>query len=155
MNKTIPAFLLIISFMFFSCKKEDDTPQLDKEVRLNFPMDNYITWKPQFELLPSHYHLVKFNKANYPHLKSITFFASLATSDNSSIAEVELFNVTDSVSINNTLLQASTLQLNYKLVQSVNIFDELPDKEIDLGVRLKSQDETYVYVWKPFLLLER
>lgn len=171
MIKTISLFMFIgLSLLFSSCKKEDITPVenitpveditpvLDKEVRLVFPFQYWSTNQTHFDLLPSFTHLIRFNKTNYSNLNSITFYASIATESLDNTVEVELFNVTDTVSVNNTSLQASTAKttmINYKLVLTDNILNELPEKEIDLAVRLKSKNSNYVYVWTPFLLLKR
>jgi hypothetical protein len=144
--------------LFSSCKKEDVIPPLDKEVRLVFPFEYWSTNQTNFDLLPDFTHLIKFDKTNFSDLSAITFYASIATESLDNTVEMELFNVTDNVSVNNTSLQASTTvtsMVNYKLVFTDNILNELPEKEIDLAIRLKSKNGNYVYVRNAFLLLKR
>ncbi len=151
-------YLLVIAcfpVLFFSCKEEDVTPSFDKEVRLTFPYEYWSTNQTQLELLPSYSHLVKFNKTDYSNLDSIIFYSSIATESLDNTAELELFNVTDNVSIGNTTIQASTDFLKYTLIKSGNIKNELPNKEIDIAIRLKSKNGKYVYVRSSFLLLKR
>ncbi|WP_162056254.1 hypothetical protein [Pontibacter pamirensis] len=152
------SIIMSLSLVFLSCKKEEVIPVLDKEVRLVFFSGHWSTNQTDFELLPDFTHLIKFDKTNYSNLSSITIYASIATGSLDNTVEMELFNVTDSVSVNNTSLQASTTVttvINYKLVFSDNILNELPEKEIDLAIRLKSKNGSYVYVTTPFLLLKR
>ncbi|WP_161888040.1 hypothetical protein [Pontibacter russatus] len=159
MNKCLSLVILIgLILLFSACKKEDVIPPLDKEVRLVFPFDYWSTNKTDFDLLPEPTHLIKFKKTNFSDLSSITLYASIATESLDNTVEVELFNVTDNVSVDNTSLQASTkitTMINYKLVFTDNILNKLPEKEIDLAIRLKSYNGKYVYVTSAFLLLQR
>ncbi|KAA9345761.1 hypothetical protein [Adhaeribacter soli] len=156
MIKKIGLFLCIgVSVLMSSCKNEEVIPNLDKEVRLNFPFEYWPSNKTQFELSPKYTHLIKFNKTNYSGLTSIKLYSAMATEVVGDTAELELFNITDNTAVANSLLMASTPSLSYQLVQSSNIINELPNKEIDLGIRLKSKKGQFVYARTPVLVLSR
>ncbi|ALI98347.1 DUF7151 family protein [Rufibacter tibetensis] len=117
----------------------------DKQIRLPFPSENgYGTSTTEWYLIPEvSLRLIKFNKANFSNVDSITFTSNLRSNDGSTNCFVELLNLTD-----NTVISSSALKSNspiYNLVESKNIFKELPNKEITLGVRMRSeQDGIYV-----------
>jgi hypothetical protein len=110
---------------------------IDYQIRLEFGGDlsNSTTeWRiSEYET----WYLTKFNKNYYANVDSIIFSCSMNTSNDSTKCIAELYNITDSVSIQNTLLESNVTQ--YVFVDSENIFDSLPDKEITLAIRIKSE----------------
>jgi hypothetical protein len=92
--------------------------------------------------------LIKFNKLDYANVDSITFVASLVNSEpinhiaGINHAYADLFNVTDNVSVNNSQVQSTSS--DYIFVESRNIYHDLPNGEITLGVRLKSESSNFV-----------
>lgn len=148
MIKNLPYLLLLGSTLLFSsCKKEevapvkDDVivPVLDKEIRIVFP-EISSTPSKEFYFQPSRdFYLIKFNKANYNNLKSIILYASFTIGQwSEDVVTLNLYNVTDNVPINNTTLEATISKgdLSYLLAETGNIINDLPDKEIDLAIRL-------------------
>jgi hypothetical protein len=120
----------------YLCKNEYDYDNLE---RIEFGGDfgnNSTTW-----LVSPHetFNLIKFNKLDYATVDSITFVGSLFITNSGATCSVELYNLTDEVPIENSLLESSTEAYIFK--ESENIFDQLPDKEITLAVRLKTNTQ--------------
>ena len=117
-------------------------PSGDKQTRLEIGESNNSTsstdwYSASFQT----YRLIKFNKLNYSNVDSITFVPSLYTSDITNKVYVELYNWTDNVEINNTHMSSNTKDWIFK--ESVNIYDQLPNKEITLGIRFKSENSSF------------
>ncbi|OQP65882.1 hypothetical protein A3860_14920 [Niastella vici] len=125
---------------FTACKKETVT-LIDKQVRLELSAvfdvgTSDTTWyMPYYET----YQLVKFNKHNYIYdrVKSIIFSPSMHTSDQNVSCIVDLYNVTDSVPIAGS--QVVSNDISWHFYESQDIKDALPDKEITLSIRVRSQ----------------
>jgi hypothetical protein len=108
--------------------------------------------------------LYNFNINNYPGVDSVVFTAFLGTYDVNSKCSVELFNKTDNVPINNSILESnryvggSPADPPYEMKQTGNIYHDLPkNKEITLTFRIKSETEDvqvlsgfscYLYLYK-------
>lgn len=129
--------VIAIVIIVWGC--DDDTIVYDKQIRLE--IDGSISnssseWlNTQYET----YTLINFNKHNYIGVDSIVFFGSLYTSDVNNTVYLELYNMTDSTPIQNTTL---TSNINdYIFMSTDNIYDYLPDHEINLGLRVRSQNE--------------
>ena len=85
--------------------------------------------------------LVKFSKKNYPNVDSIILVANPYIGDATNTAIVELYNITDNVPITNSIIISSNLPGNTTIrpfLLSSNVYNSLPDKEITLGISLKS-----------------
>jgi len=125
-----------------ACKKETVT-LLDKQVRLelsavfDFGTSDTTWYIPYYET----YQLVKFNKRNYNYdrVKSIIFSPSMHTSDKNVSCIIELYNVTDSVPIAGSRVVSN--DPSWHFYESPDIKDALPDKEITLSIRVKSQKQ--------------
>jgi len=99
--------------------------------------------------------LEKFNKNYWPGVDSIVFVTNLLTANNVSLASADLYNSSDhSVIINSTV---STYNTSSTKLISENIFNDLPDKEIDLTIQLRSENSQYqaMLTGKSYLLLYR
>lgn len=85
--------------------------------------------------------LSNFNKANYPGLDSIVLSARLYTSnaDNNSI--VDLVNMTDNQIIDDSRLLSNKSFDQSSFIFSKNIFNALPNKAINIGLRLRSEKQ--------------
>jgi len=108
--------------------------------------------------------LYNFNINNYPGVDSVVFIAFLGTNDGSSKCFVELFNKTDNVPINNSILESnrfvgsgSGFPTPYEMKQTGNLYNALPSKEITLTFRIKSETpgvqvstgfSCYLYLYK-------
>jgi hypothetical protein len=87
-------------------------------------------------ILPEWTHLNDFHKENYLR---ITFTSRLRTIDSTSRCLVDLFNVTDSVFMEGSLLVTNSTLGTY--LETEDLADELPAKNITLAVRLRSETQ--------------
>lgn len=132
MKKIIVFFLAIF---LLSC---DEEILYDKEVRLYFNLLGGIggcTTAPMILLEPNY--LRHFNKKNYPNIKTITFTA-LIKGENSNKNIIELYNVTDGIVVEKSLISTSSLEHTW--VDSEDILNSLPEKEIDLSISMRSEN---------------
>lgn len=100
--------------------------------------------------------IIKFNKNNFLGLDSIVFIAVPYVSDPSFQAVVDLYNVTDDVSITGSeIVSNQTLNVN-GFVQTGNLYDQFPGKEITLVTRTRSTKEgAYAGCYYAYLVLFR
>lgn len=91
-------------------------------------------------LTPEWMYLRKFKKSDFSSLQSAILSGYISTQgDLESTCIVELFNLTD-----NIVIQGSTITTNSKKrvwVDSPNFLENIPDKEIDLAIRLRTNIE--------------
>ena len=81
----------------------------DRQIRLNI-FDVWTSISTEWELTPQTLHLIKFNKMNYTDVDSILFVALLYVheeSDSNNACHVKLYNVTDSVDIDNAEISSA------------------------------------------------
>ncbi|KAB2877436.1 hypothetical protein F9K33_16400 [bacterium] len=98
--------------------------------------------------------LIKFDIRNYTGVDSVIFVAFGLSGNVASSCIIELYNLTDSSTVQNSTL--STTSNSYVLLQSGNLFGHLPEKEITLGIKLKpSIPGQFAGVGKNFLFLYR
>lgn len=110
----------------------------DKQIRIRFGGLDIATdsdeWtKTRYETLT----LIKFNKNDYPGVDSIIFTPSAYSNASGINCYIQLYNLTDNVPIENSTVQSDVY--DYIFIDSGNIYDYLPDKEIDLAIRIKSE----------------
>jgi hypothetical protein len=129
----------------------------DKQIRFDFGSSGYtgltndhVTWQNCEE-----WRIPFFNINNYPDLDSVLFFATLEVYSGSGECIVELYNFTDNQIIQNGELRSSANVETY-VESKVNLLTYMPDKEIILGIRLRSTIEgSMVIVSNPQLILYR
>lgn len=102
--------------------------------------------------------LIKFNKNNYLNVDSITFISTPYVGDPSNSSIVELINISDNVNISNATLSSSqtTFNMESNYLETGNIYDDLPNDEIALGIRVRSATNgmfagvgyTYIAIYK-------
>lgn len=99
---------------------------------------------------------ITFNKSNFENVGAIFFESDPYVANSSNYALLELYNITDNVSIPNTLLRTnSTFDLKENL-RTTNIIDNLPNEEIVLGIKLSSEiDGEFSASGIPYLVLRR
>ena len=131
--------ILILLPILLACEKDDNDIAYDKQIRLEIDgsvSSNSTAWQiSEYET----WTLINFNKRNYIGVDSIVFFGSLYTSDTNNTVYLELYNMTDSVPIQNTTLTSNNS--DYIFMHTNNIYDYLPDHDINLGLRVRSQNE--------------
>jgi hypothetical protein len=142
--------LFVISCCVQSCEKEevqntttvimDTTSNQDKQARINFPYMSVGILGTSGKILSQEFWLIDFNKSNYTDVDSIVFSASLESFDTTANCVAELFNITDNTSITNSLIKTNKLTTVW--VRTKNIFAGLPDKNIDLSIRVSQDKET-------------
>lgn len=132
---------------------------IDEQIRLSF--GNHFLFNSSVDWIISNNeteHLLKFNKLNYTNVDSIVVATRLATTNSGVKCFSELFNITENTSIPNTQLESTVLNTEpFEYVFSDNIYDDLPDGEIDLGLRIRSELEgttiiggfpTYIFIYR-------
>lgn len=99
--------------------------------------------------------LEKFNKNYWPGVDSIVFVTNLLTANSVSLASAELYNSSGNYVINNSTVSTNSTS-PVKLI-SKNIYNDLPDNEIDLTIQLRSENSNYqgMVTGKSYLLLYR
>jgi hypothetical protein len=157
MNKFLNLIFLIIILFGISCKGSEGpagpSGDSDKQIRINFGGTwgtNSTSW--QFSPYAA-FDLIKFNKANYIGVDSIVFACCLVSGSSNDTCFAELYDITDSVSIQNTVLQTNSISWIYQY--SGNIYSMLPSKEITLTIRLKNQTSGFASATSSILFLYR
>jgi len=137
--------LFSFSLVLLSCEKDDI--QLDKQIRLEFggpSTGSYMGISDTSWYLVNNpdYVLVNFDKSNYSQLSSVTFSASIWSDNASNYCSVELYNLTDGNSIPNSIITSNQRMVNSyaDYIESDNFINSLPDKPIDIAVRIKSSE---------------
>ncbi|MBS1911214.1 MAG: hypothetical protein JST22_04450 [Bacteroidetes bacterium] len=145
MQKYVGPLIVLAVVALAGCGKESSTgPVLDRQIRLPITLQGYgyrdTTWWGSANLDNT---LPKFDKRNYQGVDSIIWIASISTSTATVPIRAQLYNLTDSVAIAGS--EISTFSTRPVVVQSGNIFAALPDHEITLGYRMRSEGAN-VYV---------
>lgn len=82
---------------------------------------------------------IRFNIRDFKDVKSVVFEASPYVGNSNNYALVELYNITDGKAIANSLIRSNNLPSAIQNLQSNEILNELPQKEVKLGVKLRSE----------------
>lgn len=98
--------------------------------------------------------LRKFNKTNYTDLDSIVLAGTVQSQENVTYRIAELVNVSDNEVLASFAIDVSSP--SYTLIQSGNIMNELPAREVTLGVRIQtdkgiedsSGSQFYLYLYR-------
>jgi hypothetical protein len=120
----------------YICNGQNGNLELDNLTRIELGSPNVtscgIDWFiSEFET----FHYPDFDKTDYSNVTSILFVPSIVSFEASNTVTVELYNMTDNVSISNSQIDHSgTFAFKY----SENIFEYLPDYPITLGIRMKN-----------------
>jgi hypothetical protein len=133
--------LFLFSFIIYSCTgpagpagKDGKDGGYDKQIRI----DIESAGNTGDDFWHSNLALIKFDKRNYVGVDSIIFVANIYTDDTAIYGIAELFNYDDGSTIQNSTLQSNSPYNSNIFTQSENIFQSLPAKEINLGIRTKS-----------------
>jgi hypothetical protein len=121
---------------------------------------NAVTWS--WFQNDTRYHLINFNKRDYPGADSIVVAMRLTTRDSNARAFGDLYDVTNSQPIPNTQLE-STVVFNENTdptyVFSGNIYNDMPDSETAVSIALRVRSEvvdvpvsggpmTYIFIYR-------
>ena len=161
--KVIYKIVFLILIVLVACKgpkglqgSPGEEGKCDRQIRIDFDFrgDAYTSTSETRRLLVPHTYLIKFNKHYYTGVDSIIFVVLLASGESEHYAMVDLFNITDNLSIANSLIHTKSTSPVW--LEFVNIYDYLPDEEITLGVRLWTEHNgKMVYVYSASLFLYR
>ena len=138
--------LLVAVLLIISCDKDDNDIELQLDKQISFQLFFSQAWGDTIWTNPydRYDHCLKnFKKSNYPDINSIIISVPMCSYTTNAICYVDLFNLTDSVSIENSQLETNTYGMIY--IESPNIIDEIPNKTIDLALRIKSSEYAGLY----------
>jgi hypothetical protein len=165
--KPILACLLGISVLIFACDQlvgptgpqgpegpqgpAGPSSEQDKQIRLPFTGGS---WGADTTGWITSAQIYRFSILNYVNVDSLTFVAKMVGGTNGeTYAMARLYNLTDSVFIENSLIQTTSPQWIW--VESGNLYDNMPEKEIDLAIHLQESKEgdvamccEYLYVYR-------
>ncbi|MCC9017330.1 DUF7151 family protein [Flavobacterium lipolyticum] len=82
---------------------------------------------------------IRFDIRDFKDVKSVVLEASPYVGNSNNYALVELYNITDGKVIANSLVRSNNLPNAIKYLESNEILNELPQKEVKLGVKLSSE----------------
>ncbi len=100
--------------------------------------------------------IIKFKKSNFLGVDSIVFIAVPYVSDPSFQSVVDLYNVTDTVSIAGSEIASNQIFNINGFLQSGNLYNQIPDKEITLVTRTRSTREgAYAGCYYAYIVLFR
>jgi hypothetical protein len=111
----------------------------DKQIRLEFTTISAYDTR-EWTITPGYMHITNFNKSYYNGVDSIIFCASIhhhGDITDTDTMYIDLYNITDNVEISNTILSSTNYYKVSNWVHTVNIYNSLPDKEIELAIRTK------------------
>lgn len=140
----------------------------DKQIRLPFPTGGSTrstTYVITDQFVKETQYLVKFNKLDYANVAAIKFGGTMTAGidpmnvniSNQTTAFVELFNVTDNVSLANSEVSLTANgSTKTAFVETVDLSASLPAKEIQLIIRIRTSDSNhtasfaspYIFIYK-------
>jgi hypothetical protein len=132
---------VFIFFTLFCCEKDDSEGLLTKQLRIDFCAGGvtHSCGSVEGRTMESTLLYTDFNKNNYKYCKSIIFKASMLTMTGGCTCYLELYNCTDSTVIPNSALSTSSRENVW--VESRNLINDFPDKNIDLTLKLRTDVE--------------
>lgn len=139
--------LLGLFFLLVACEKEENTTniELDKQINFNLSLPTAIPYGRNYLYYDSLWSdpyrfygccLKNFNKSNYVDIESIVICVPIYISSFDTKCYVDLFNLTDSVSIEDSQIETNSLSIIY--VTSSNLIEKMPNRTIDLALRIRS-----------------
>jgi len=158
--KTIPGSLLaIILVITISCEKEEPAVVYvtDKQVRFDFQFGSTV-WNTANSttgmILPSNFTVLRFELDNYENIDSVIFTSLIWSSQSENNCYAELYNVTDDEVIFGSQVESSTTDDQGEYVFSKDIKESFPNKEITLGIKLRTENEGVpVYIYRACIFI--
>ena len=102
--------------------------------------------------------IIKFNINNYIDVDSVIFVAEISAFVYDNYFPADLFNLTDSTAIMNSSIKTKGSGYVHDIVESGNIFNSLPKKEIEIAIRLRTpslDSNNTVSIYRAWLFLYR
>ena len=117
------------------------TPSSDKQVRIDFQFASILfTDSSNPGLITTiDQGIVRFNKGYYLNVDSIILVSDMWSNVSNNKCYVELYNITDNVTVSGSLIETSSTLPTY--ISSNDFKNNLPTKEITLGLRIRSESE--------------
>jgi hypothetical protein len=136
-----PIFFIVL---IFNCAQGPSGPAgpaglTDKQIRLEFAFGSLLTIGTTDTvplMIAGGRELIKFDKNNYEGVDSIILVARVQIDSQNHYCNVDLYDLTDSMPIQNSLIQSNNTAST--IAESKNIYRTLPDKEISLCTRIWS-----------------
>jgi hypothetical protein len=143
--------LLLLTILFsISCSKDIDNISLDKRIFLTI-LDDHYGWASGYDTTICSSSIINFNKNDYTSIDSIFFVISdlitMSPLDGSNITKtvsIELFDLTNQVSIANSKIETDDVKES-QFKSSGNLIDFLPEKPINLGIRIINDADSCVW----------
>lgn len=140
----------------YVCNGNDGYIYSDKLIRLTIANNGIGTSSTEWYIseYPT-FNYPDFNKNDFGNIDSIIFVPSLHTDFSNNKCIAELYNITDGLPIGNS--QIETNSTGWDFHYSENIYDNLPNKTIDIGIRIKSENNgksvstgivSYLYIYR-------
>ncbi len=131
--------ILFLAILLVSCKKTEI-----KQLKIDFTTGTYgiiqfVTSSAAGEIFEKELIYLGFNKNNYVGCESIIFTGCLGSNLWGNQCFLELYNLTDSTVISNSTISASSGI--HEWIESQNLLKYFPDKDIDLTLKLRTEDE--------------
>lgn len=127
----------------FVCGGIDDP--ISKETRIVLHNDNggaTGTSRSNINVYPS---IIKFDKRSWSNLSSVSYSTSIKSDNSNNSAIVDLYDSTNFTVIDNSEL--STTSAEYVNIISHNLIESFPESEINISLRLRSENITDDNVW--------
>ncbi|GEQ87455.1 hypothetical protein ULMS_29630 [Patiriisocius marinistellae] len=120
----------------YICNGDGGIIELDNLVRLELGSPNVMSCGTNWYISEfDTFHFPDFNKSDYSNVSSILFVPSMISQPGNNII-IELYNITDNESIINSQLTHNTDEYVFKY--SEDIYNNLPNHTITLGIRMKN-----------------
>ncbi|EPR69447.1 DUF7151 family protein [Cyclobacterium qasimii] len=98
---------------------------------------------------------IPFDIRNYPNVGTVYFEADPYVEKSSNHALLELYNITDNTVITSSLIRTSNRYTEKEFLRTENLINNLPNKNIVLGIRLRSEvDGSFSASGVPYLVLK-
>ena len=164
-NKLLIILVLVFLLLVISCEgpKGDTGPtgiqgqdgNNDKQIRIAFP-SGVNTFETTWYTLEPAFDLFGFNIDNYGGVDSVILSVVTTMNNEEDTCFVQLFNLTDNLPIESSYIWSNNDES--VRIMSGNIFNELPNKEIELTIRIHGSIGEYpniVFATAPYLILYR
>lgn len=128
--------IIFLSFIFLlSCTKDLEIKQL----KIDFHLPGFtMMGSSETGRIFGELQYFNFNINNYGNCSSVMLVGIIGT-DDPGTCYLDLYNLTDSVPIANSVI--STTSSSHVWAESQNIVEEFPDKDINLTLRLRSEND--------------
>jgi cobalamin biosynthesis Co2+ chelatase CbiK len=148
-NTLVSLTLLACMLILNSC---NNNLLLDKQLRINFPSFHWVHNDTGWQDSESIWNLNNFNIDNYSKIDSVVLHAHIGNSSEDT-CYLMLYNVTDEVDIENSMIMSTSGDPELRI--SLDFLDELPKKDIELGLKMKFATKGYAECSNPVLVLYR